>query len=71
MSTQETAECLAVSPEVVKTRLHRARALLREELFDRVGLTARDAFPFLVPRCDRMVAAVLARLAVLPPPTVH
>jgi RNA polymerase sigma-70 factor (ECF subfamily) len=68
LNTQEAAECLSVTPEVVKTRLHRARALLREELFDRAGLSARDAFPFLVPRCNRVVAAVLSRLGA---PTLH
>jgi RNA polymerase sigma-70 factor, ECF subfamily len=71
MSTQEAADCLAVTQETVKTRLHRARALLREELFSRAGLTARDAFPFLVPRCDRIVAAVLARVGQAPPHTLH
>lgn len=71
LSTQEAAECLSVTQETVKTRLHRARALLREELFQRAGLSAGDAFPFLVPRCDRVVAAVLAQLGALPPDTLH
>jgi RNA polymerase sigma-70 factor (ECF subfamily) len=71
LTTQEAAECLSVTAEVVKTRLHRARALLREELFERAGLSARDAFPFLVPRCDRVVAAVLRRVGAVPGEVLH
>ena len=62
LSTAECAACLEVSQDVVKTRLHRARALLRRELFERAGLVRRDAFAFHATRCDRVVAAVLARL---------
>jgi RNA polymerase sigma-70 factor (ECF subfamily) len=68
LSTAEAAECLDVSEDVVKTRLHRARALLREDLFERAGLSARNVFSFAGGRCDRIVAAVLARLGM---PTVH
>ena len=72
LSTGEAAECLGVTEETVKTRLHRSRTLLREALFERAGLAARNAFPFLVPRCDRVVAAVLAQVAFQPPsPPVH
>lgn len=63
LSTAETAACLDVSEEVVKTRLHRARAFLREGLLQRVGEAARTAFPFHLSRCDVVVAAVFARLA--------
>lgn len=58
----ETAAVLGVSEEVVKTRLHRARAVLREELEARIGEQLDEAFAFRAPRCDRVVAAVLARL---------
>ena len=68
LSTAEAAECLGVSEDVVKTRLHRARLLLRKELFDRAGLVRQDAFAFHASRCDRIVAAVFARLK-LPGPT--
>ncbi len=71
LSTAESAECLAVTEEVVKTRLHRARAMLREELLERAGLAARDAFPFFAPRCDLLVAAVLERLDLTPPAQTH
>jgi RNA polymerase sigma-70 factor (ECF subfamily) len=62
LSTAETAECLELSEENVKTRLHRARALLRRELYLLVGANADSAFQFLGPRCDRIVARVLERI---------
>jgi RNA polymerase sigma-70 factor, ECF subfamily len=62
LSTSEVAECLGVSDDVVKTRLSRGRATLRRLLMERTGATARDAFRFLRPRCDRVVAEVLARI---------
>ncbi len=62
LSTAEAAECLGVREDVVKTRLHRARLLLRKELSERAGIVRQDAFAFHASRCDRVVAAVLARL---------
>jgi RNA polymerase sigma-70 factor, ECF subfamily len=62
MSTLETAECLGLNADTVKTRLHRARALLRRELTARVGASASAAFRFHASRCDRVVAAVFAGL---------
>ena len=62
LSTAETAECLDVTQEVVKTRLHRARASLRNELLAMAGGQARSAFPFLGARCDRTVERVLSRI---------
>ena len=61
-SVEETATCLSLKPETVKTRLHRARRLLRAALHDQLATTMTDAFPFLGARCDRMTNAVLARL---------
>lgn len=58
LSTAETAECLEMSEEAVKTRLHRAKAMLRDTLYDRAGLAAPTAFSFHLSRCDRIVAAV-------------
>jgi RNA polymerase sigma-70 factor (ECF subfamily) len=63
LSTSEVAECLGVSEDVVKTRLSRGRATLRRLLTERTGATAPDAFRFYRPRCDRVVAQVLARIA--------
>jgi RNA polymerase sigma-70 factor (ECF subfamily) len=70
-STTEAAECLGVSEDTVKTRLHRARGLLRRELFDRAGLTAAALFPFHLSRCDRVLAGVFARLGLSGPRTPH
>ena len=58
LSTAETAEGLDIGEEAVKTRLHRARAMLRRELYDRAGATSGEAFNFHLSRCDRVVAAV-------------
>ncbi|HKU23111.1 MAG TPA: RNA polymerase sigma factor [Terriglobales bacterium] len=65
MSTADTAEALELSEENVKVRLHRARALLRRELFARAGAQRGNAFSFMGARCDRMVEAVMRRLAAL------
>lgn len=62
LSTSETAECLELSEEAVKTRLHRSRALLRRELENHMGTAIMEAYAFLGARCDRMVAQVLKRI---------
>jgi RNA polymerase sigma-70 factor (ECF subfamily) len=67
LTTLEVAECLGVSEDVVKTRLSRGRAALRRLLLERTGATAPDAFRFLRPRCDLVVARVLERIAGAPP----
>lgn len=61
-SVEDTASSLGLKPETVKTRLHRARRLLRLALQDTLESTMTDAFPFLGARCDRMTNAVLARI---------
>ncbi|MGE5205834.1 MAG: RNA polymerase sigma factor [Chlamydiota bacterium] len=65
MSTADTAEALELTEENVKVRLHRARALLRRELFARAGEQRSQTFPFMGARCDRMVEAVMRRIAEL------
>jgi len=62
LSTEEAAAALEVSEAVIKTRLSRARAALRRELAAQSELVASHTFRFLRPRCDRVVAAVLARI---------
>jgi RNA polymerase sigma-70 factor (ECF subfamily) len=62
MTTEETAAVLGVEIDVVKTRLHRARAALRSAIENRVGEQMQSAFTFGNERCDRVVAAVLAKL---------
>jgi RNA polymerase sigma-70 factor (ECF subfamily) len=63
MSVEETAALIGLRPETVKTRLHRARKLLREALEEQVGSVLSDAFPFDGARCARMTEKVLKRLA--------
>ncbi|HOC19178.1 MAG TPA: RNA polymerase sigma factor [Vicinamibacterales bacterium] len=63
MSTAEVAEALGLTDEAVKTRLHRARGLLKDDLFSRTGTAAADAFQFHAPRCDRVVEGVMGELA--------
>jgi RNA polymerase sigma-70 factor (ECF subfamily) len=63
LSTSETGEGLGLGEEAVKTRLHRARAMIRRAVTSRIGMVTSGAFEFHAPRCDRVVAAVLARIA--------
>ena len=63
MSMEEIAECLSISSATVRTRLFRARALLREALARDIDLATGDVFAFAGARCDRIVANVLARLS--------
>lgn len=62
LDTSEAAACLALPPATLKTRLHRARALLRAALERDPDPIAPRAFPFAGARCARLVAAVLTRL---------
>jgi RNA polymerase sigma-70 factor (ECF subfamily) len=62
MNVEETAEILDLKPETVKTRLHRARAMLRENVEKKIGPVVMEAFPFAGRRCDRLTDAVLKRL---------
>jgi RNA polymerase sigma-70 factor, ECF subfamily len=64
MNLEETAELLGVKPETVKTRLHRARTMLRENVEKKIGPVVMDAFPFAGRRCERLTEAVLNRLGV-------
>jgi RNA polymerase sigma-70 factor (ECF subfamily) len=63
LSTSETSEGLGLGDEAVKTRLHRARAMIRRSVTARLGDATAGAFQFQAPRCDRVVAAVLVRIA--------
>jgi RNA polymerase sigma-70 factor (ECF subfamily) len=65
MSTAETASVLGLSEENVKVRLHRARALVRKELYATAGAMAPRVFGFMAERCDRVVARVFERLQAL------
>jgi RNA polymerase sigma-70 factor (ECF subfamily) len=65
-SIEETAQALGVRPETVKTRLFRARKLLRKALSEKLASSLTGAFPFLGARCRRITEAVLARLDAQP-----
>ena len=45
LSIEETASLLGMRPETVKTRLHRARSLVRKRLDEQIGPVLLDAFP--------------------------
>jgi RNA polymerase sigma-70 factor (ECF subfamily) len=62
MSVEETAAAFGIRPETVKTRLHRARRMLRTALADHIGPLFSDVFPFEGQRCERITNAVVKRL---------
>ena len=62
MNVEETAQILGLTPETVKTRLHRARNLLRGNVERKIGPVMMEAFPFAGRRCERLTKAVLKRL---------
>lgn len=59
MSVHETADLLGIPEATVRTRLFRARALLRQALARDLDTATIDVFTFAGARCDRIVAAVL------------
>jgi RNA polymerase sigma-70 factor (ECF subfamily) len=63
LSTAETADALDLTVENVKIRLHRGHGMIRNWLFERIGAKAKEAFPFMGTRCDRVVQAVFCRIA--------
>ena len=62
LSTAETAQALELSEDNVKVRLHRGHGMVRSWLFDRIGSGAKEAFPFMGIRCNRVVEGVFDRL---------
>lgn len=63
LSTSETGEGLGLGVDVIKTRLHRARLMLRRSVTERLGDVAPGAFLFPASRCDRLVRGVFSRIA--------
>ena len=63
LSAEEVATCLGIPSSTVRTRLFRARALLREALARDLDTAAADVFSFDGERCDRIVARVAAQVA--------
>jgi RNA polymerase sigma-70 factor (ECF subfamily) len=66
MSVDETAEALGIPPATVRTRLFRARALLREALARDMDLATTGIFGFAGDRCERIVRRVIAALHAAP-----
>lgn len=62
LTTSETGAALGIGDEAVKTRLHRARAMLRRDVANQLGSVAPGAFDFQAPRCDRVVAYVMGQI---------
>jgi RNA polymerase sigma factor (sigma-70 family) len=61
LSVNETSQALSISIENVKTRLHRAKASLKDSLFEKAKGEI-DLFHFKMDRCDRVVLAVMFQL---------
>jgi RNA polymerase sigma-70 factor, ECF subfamily len=62
LTVEETAAALGIPEATVRSRLFRAKARLREALAAELDLATQDVFGFDGERCDRIVAAVLARI---------
>jgi RNA polymerase sigma-70 factor (ECF subfamily) len=62
MSGEEVARCLDIPEATVRSRFFRARSQLRAALLAQLDIAFEDVFSFDGARCDRIVAAVLARL---------
>jgi len=63
LRVEETAECLGIPEATVRSRLFRARSLLRESIALDLDLAERDVFDFAGERCDRVVSQVLQSLS--------
>lgn len=63
LSVEETAECLGIQAETVRSRHFRAKSLLREALAREIDIAERNLWEFAGARCDGIVARVLSRLA--------
>ena len=66
-STADTASLLGIQEETVKTRLHRARRILRESLGQQLAAALKDVFPFERPRCDALVKRLSEQLGLSRP----
>jgi RNA polymerase sigma factor (sigma-70 family) len=62
MSVEEVAMALDIPEATVRSRHFRAKSLLRDALAQEIDLAERDVFDFGGEHCNRVVAAVLARI---------
>ena len=67
LTTGETAQALNIEESTVKTRVHRARRLLQQQLTDELQAALGGVYQFEGGRCDRIIATVFARLGNLVP----
>ena len=58
MGVKEVAECLGVTPSNVKVRLHRAKNMLKERLYELTG-SKEEIFGFGFGKCDRLTDKVM------------
>lgn len=63
LSVEETADCLGIPAETVRSRHFRAKGLLREALAREIDVAERSVWEFAGARCDRIVARLLSRIA--------
>ncbi|MBN8850713.1 MAG: RNA polymerase sigma factor [Sphingobacteriales bacterium] len=63
LSVKETAEVLDIASSNVKTRLNRAKTMLKDHL---KGYMKEHVYAFHLTRCDRIVDRVLAELKIIP-----
>ena len=59
LSVEETSQVLGVVPATVKTRLSRARRMLREALAPELETSLKGSFPFAGADCEAMTRRVL------------
>ena len=64
-TVEETANILGIKAETVRTRLHRARNMLRDRLGEEFAAVLKDVFPFERPRCDALVSRLLDKVRLL------
>jgi len=62
LDVRETAECLELNSNTVRTRLFRAQRQLRVDLSRRLQGESSEIFDFGAERCDHVVETVLERL---------
>ena len=63
LSTAEAAQCLEITEDALKVRLHRAHLALRVLVEAQLGEAVKQVYGFEATRCNRVVAAVLLRIA--------
>lgn len=62
LNVEEVAAVLDIPEATVRSRFFRARGILREGLARDMDMAVGDAFSFAGPRCDKIVAGVLASI---------